>query len=94
MSLGGAISMTTHRDALEVQLAALGVSDTTAAEVQLAFGLADVLDEMPDVDLYREYRMALKALREAVGGDSLVDAELRDLVERLGGTDLLDTANK
>ena len=86
--------MTTHRDALKVQLAALGVSDTTAAEVQLAFGLADVLDEMPDVDLYREYRMALKALREAVGGDSLVDAELRDLVERLGGTDVLDTADK
>ncbi len=84
----------THREALVAQLAALGVSDTAAAEIQLAFGLADVLDEMPDVDLYREYRMALKALREALGGDSLVDKELEKLIGRLGGTDVLDSTDR
>ncbi len=84
----------THREALVAQLAALGGSDTAAAEIQLAFGLADVLDEMPDVDLYREYRMALKALREALGGDSLVDKELEKLIGRLGGTDVLDSTDR
>ena len=84
----------THREALVAQLAALGASDTAAAEIQLAFGLADVLDEMPDVDLYREYRMALKALREALGGDSLVDKELEKLIARLGGTDVLDSTDR
>ena len=84
----------THREALTVQLAALDVSDMIAAEVQLAFGLADVLDEMPDVDLYREYRMALKALRGVLGGDSIVDQNIAELLARLGGTDILDTADR
>jgi hypothetical protein len=82
----------THREAVVSTLAALGNSDVAAANIRLVFGLADVLDENPfsEPEIWREYRMALKALREALGGDSDVDEELAGLLARLGGTDVLD----
>ncbi len=83
----------THRNALKLQLAAFEVTDMAAAEVQLAFGLADLLDEMPDVDVYREYRFALKHLREVLGGDITIDQNISGLLERLGRADARDTAD-
>ena len=54
--------------------------------------LAEQLDASPhDTDLWREFRLGLKALRE-VSGDSDVDESIRDLLGRLGGADIRDAA--
>jgi hypothetical protein len=62
--------------------------------VALARGLAARIDADPSVgaEVWREYRFALKALRE-VTGDSDVDESIADLIARLGGTDVRDRAN-
>ena len=85
-----------HVDALTRMLAAWGDSDVAAADVALAQGLAAQLDadESPGADVWREYRFALKNLREVLGGDSIVDQNIAELLTRLGGTDILDTADR
>ena len=85
----------THREALAAMVAAVGNDESAAANIQLAFGLADVLDENPfaEPEIWREYRMALKAVREATG-DSNIDENIADLLARLGDADVRDAANK
>lgn len=79
--------------AVDRMLESVGSSDDFAAEVELARGLAGQVDLNPDdANLWREYRMALKALREAMSGDDSVDAPVVDLLARLGRTHLRDAA--
>lgn len=76
----------THVEALDLVLASVGEPDGVAAEVQAARGLAAVVDSDPGLEwAWREYRFALKSLREVSGGD--VDAA-SELFDRLGGTHL------
>ena len=85
-----------HVDALARMLVAWGNSDVAAADVALAQGLAAQLDadESAGADVWREYRFALKNLREVLGGDSIVDQDIAQLLARLGGTDVHDTADR
>lgn len=79
-----------HLKALDAQLAVLGETDVAAAEISSARGLAALLDNTPDLEwAWREYRFALKALREVldVGG---VDESVQKLLGRLGRTDVRD----
>lgn len=70
------------------------VVDGFEAEVALVRGLAALADERPnDTDVWREYRMALKMLREVLSRDSAPPDELVALFERLGGAALRDTAD-
>jgi hypothetical protein len=81
----------THLEALDLVLAAVGEPVEVAAEVHAARGLAAVLDADPSLEwAWREYRFALKTLREVSGGD--VDAA-SELFVRLGGTHLRDVKN-
>lgn len=80
-------------EALERQLSTLGETDIAAAEIQAARGLAELLDSgQVGSEFWREYRFALKAVREALGDDS-VDEGIADLLARLGGPDVRDTAD-
>jgi len=77
-------------EAVGKALDALGDSDVWVAESTAVRMLAAALDENPaDTDLWREFRLALKALREAAGGDSVDDATV-ELIDRLGGTVIRD----
>lgn len=77
MSLSGAVDRA---------LDALGDSDMWVAEAVMVRMLAAALDEKPwDTDLWREFRLALKSLREAAGGSD-IDDKAAELLERLGGT--------
>ena len=75
--------MGANRDALEEQVEALATGREHRALVEVCRGLADRVDAEEGFDdaLWREYRLNLKALREAVsgGGDDTFDlvAELR-----------------
>lgn len=73
-------------DALEVQVKAVGFSDGWAAEVQLCRGLALAVDGEPDdANLWREYRQALKALREVLRShDSDTPEDLDAELEAVG----------
>ena len=79
----------THGEAVALTLQALGDQPKATAVVRLVLGLAAVLDENPfsEPEIWREYRMALKALMEVAGGDE-IDDNVKDLLERLGGTDV------
>lgn len=58
-------------EALEVQLKAYRASDLWAAEVEMCRGIAKALDLAEfDAYMWREYRQALKALREVLRDDS------------------------
>lgn len=75
-------------EAVEKSVAALGDIGAVAAEVAAVRLLAAAVEGAPDdTDLWREFRMALKALRE-VTGDSDVDESIQDLIGRLGRTDV------
>lgn len=78
-------------DSVERFLAALGESDLAAADVELLRRLAYLLDENPfsEPEIYREYRFAIKAVREALGDDG-VDEGIVELLERLGDSDVRD----
>ncbi len=80
-------------ESVEIMLKALGDSNVAAGEVALLKRLAYLLDENPfsEPEIYREYRYALKAVKEALGGGP-VDEELDDLLARLGRTDVRDPA--
>ena len=72
-------------EAVEITLAAIGDQDLYAAEVAAVRILAVTVEERPnDKDLWREFRLALKALREATKGDSGIDESIKDLLARLG----------
>lgn len=74
-------------EAVEQTIAVLGVPGVQA-EVAAVRMLAGALDEAPaDTDLWREFRFALKALREVTGGSD-VDESIGELLDRLGGTGL------
>jgi hypothetical protein len=80
-------------DAVSRALEVLGESDVWVAEATALRMLAGQLDEHPeDTDLWREFRLGLKALREATdGGD--IDDEAAELFARLGGAPVHDAAN-
>jgi len=75
-----------NRQALEVAIRALATGPEHAAEVQACRHLADQVDEVLarggfDEKAWREYRLALKSLREAVAdGDS---DPIQEAIERL-----------
>ena len=80
-------------EAVESTVAGLGGAGNVDAEVAAVRLLARAVEEEPsDTDLWREFRMALKALREVTGGSD-VDESIADLLARLGGTDVRDGAN-
>jgi hypothetical protein len=80
------------KEAVDETIAALDASGV-AAEVAAVRMLAAALDEAPgDTDLWREFRFALKALREVTGGSDFDDS-VNDLLARLGGTGLRDREN-
>ena len=85
-----------HSKALDRMLAAWGESDVAAADIALARGLAAQLDAdaSAGADVWREYRFALKHLREVLGGDNIVDQNIAELLARLGGTDSLNPADR
>ena len=63
------------------------------AEVASVLMLASQLDQFPEnTDLWREFRMGLKALR-GVTSDGGPDASIDELLGRLGGTDVRHTAD-
>ena len=71
-------------EAVELSVAGLD-SDVFAAEVAAVRLLALAVSDAPhDKDLWREFRLGLKALREATKGESGVDEELKALLARLG----------
>ena len=79
-------------EAVEVSLAGLDLSGVEA-EVAAVRMLAAELDLAPgDTDLWREFRMGLKALR-GVTSDGGSDASIDELLGRLGGTDVRHTAD-
>jgi len=82
-------------ESVETMITAAGETDWAAGEVELLRRLAMLLDENPfsEPEIYREYRFALKAVKEALGGDSDVDEELSDLLARLGRTDVQQPAD-
>jgi hypothetical protein len=82
----------TNADALEVQVRAVGVSDVWAAEVELCRGLARAVDSNPDdPNLWREYRQALKALREVLRShDSEPSEDLDAEFASVGGSGVRD----
>lgn len=72
-------------EAVEKTLAGLGDVDLYSAEVEAVRMLAATVDERPtDKDLWREFRLALRALREVTKGESGIDEELKALLARLG----------
>ena len=72
-------------EAVEKTLVALGDLDLYAAEVAAVRILAETVEARPqDKDLWREFRLALKALREATKGESAIDESIKDLLARLG----------
>lgn len=76
--------------AVDQALDALGESDLWVAEAVAVRMLAGALDERPnDTDLWREFRLGLKALREAAGGSD-IDDKAADLFDRLGGALIRD----
>ena len=84
----------TNREALTETLARLGQLDGVEAEVQAAFSIADELDAgNVTPEMCREYRFAVKRIREVLGGDGDVDEGIRELIAGLGGTDLQHTAD-
>ena len=84
-----------HSEALGTMLAALGISDVAAADIAIAKGLARQLDDAPyaEPEIWREYRFAVRNLREVLGGDNASDTEITDLIDRLGGTAPRDTSD-
>lgn len=83
----------TQSEALERQLTAWGETDIAAAEIEAARGLADLLDSgHVGSEFWREYRFALKAVREALGDDN-IDEGISDLLARLGNPDLRNAAD-
>lgn len=81
-------------EALERQLQAMGETDAVAADIGLARGLAAQIDaEGGSAELWREYRSALKQLREALGDDG-IDDSVSDLLQRLGRPGLRDREDK
>ncbi len=80
------------KEAVDETIASLD-SPGVAAEVAAVRMLAAALDEAPgDTDWWREFRFALKALREVTGGSD-VDESIHDLLARLGGTGVRDGEN-
>lgn len=80
-----------QRSALEATIAALPTGVEHAAHVETCRGLADLLDSLPlaafDDKLWREYRLALRALFDgATGGpdDDDFDAEFDALRAQMG----------
>jgi hypothetical protein len=67
--------------------------DGWEAEVELARGLAASVDESPSAELWREYRMALKQLREAMSNDDAPSDSVTSLLDRLGGASVRDVAD-
>jgi hypothetical protein len=77
------------KEAVDETIATLDASGV-AAEVAAVRMLAAALDDSPgDTDLWREFRFALKALREVTGGSDF-DQSVSELLERLGGTGVRD----
>lgn len=72
--------------AVDSTLSTLGTLDAFLAEVTAVRMLAGALDARPgDKDLWREFRLALKALREVVNASgSGEDEGLKTLLARLG----------
>lgn len=80
----------TQLDALNRQIDVLTETDSAAAEIELARGLAELLDSgQVGAEFWREYRFALKAVREALGDDG-IDEGISDLLARLGDPDVRD----
>lgn len=79
-------------EALDLMLEDASVEGLEAL-VALCRGLASELDANPSSDLWREYRMSLKLLREALASDSAPSQNVVDLLARLGGTGLRDAAD-
>ena len=79
-------------EAVDTALELLGPLELVAPEAASVRMLAQELDLSPgDTDLWREFRFALKALREAAGSD--VDSAIADLLGRLGGADVRNSAD-
>ena len=63
-------------EAVERTLALVGGLESASAEVEAVRMLAAELDLAPgDTDLWREYRLALKALREVLGSNDAESSE-------------------
>ena len=73
------------RRALDTQVKALEVGDAKAGVVALCRELADRLDRGLDVDVSREYRLALRLLED--GLDAGVGSSFEDLVAALAEND-------
>jgi hypothetical protein len=71
--------------AVETTLAELGDLTAFAAEVAAVRMLAEAVEARPfDKDLWREFRLALKAFREATRDDDGIGDGIADLLARLG----------
>lgn len=75
-----------HLKALDRQLEVMGVTDLAAGEIALARGLASLLDSAPEVDwVWREYRFALRGLREVLDGGGDLTENLEAEFAKLDG---------
>lgn len=78
------------RAAVDEWLEVVGESPVWAPEAESVRMLAAELDADGGAELWREFRFAVKALREVVGGGG-VDEDVRDLLERMGDSGVRDS---
>lgn len=79
----------TNREALTQALARMGELAGFEAEIQAAFSIADEIDAGNGTpEMFREYRFAVKTIREALRDDSGVDEDIKALLARLGNSGL------